>query len=178
VTRDRFRVRPNWIIWYAVVLHVTWGCLLLASSLPYGATALHVFGGLPSQAMAGILFAASGLAAWGVTRRQPSLGSLAALLPQQVLLTLSAYAAVLAVITAQYLDGVTRPRMFILADQAPAIIALVLHTAAVLEMHARRPAIDVLQASFRAMDTETQRLQRALAGKTVLLRRLGGRPPR
>ena len=135
---DRFRVRPNWIIWFAIVLHTTWGCLLLASTKPYGATALHVFGDVPRVLMAVLLFLASGLAAWAVTRRQPSLRSLVALLPQQAILTLSAYAAVLAVIEAHYPDGVIRPRGFILADQAPAIIVLILHTAAGREMRRSR----------------------------------------
>jgi hypothetical protein len=178
VAGDRFRVRPNWIIWFAVALHTTWGCLLLASSEPYGATALHAFGGIPRLAMAVVLFLASGLAAWGVTRHPPSLRSLVALLPQQALLTISAYAAVVAVIEAHYPDGVIRPRMFILADQAPAIIVLILHTAAVLEMHARPSAAEVLQARFRSMDTETQRLQQLLTEKASALRRLGGKPPR
>lgn len=62
--------------------------------------------------------------------------TLAALLPQQALLTLSAYAAVSAITAAHYGDGLMRPRVFILADQAPAMIALVLHTAALIEMHA------------------------------------------
>ena len=175
---DRFRVRPNWIIWFAIVLHTTWGCLLLASTKPYGATALHVFGDVPRVLMAVLLFLASGLAAWAVTRRQPSLRSLVALLPQQAILTLSAYAAVLAVIEAHYPDGVIRPRGFILADQAPAIIVLILHTAAGREMHARPSAAEVLQANFRSMDAETERLQQSLAQKAQALRRLGGKYPR
>lgn len=133
------RVSHVWIVWYAVVLHTVWGCFLLLSPAVYGPTALHVFHDLPRGLMAGALFSASGLAVWALTRRQPSLKSLAALLPQQALLTLSAYAAVAAVLVARYGDGLARPRLFILADQAPAIIAFVLHTAAVIEMHARRP---------------------------------------
>jgi hypothetical protein len=133
------RVSHAWIVWYAVVLHTVWGCFLLLSAAVYGPTALHVFHDLPRGLMAGALFSASGLAVWALTRRQPSLKSLAALLPQQALLTFSAYAAAAAVLVARYGDGLARPRLFILADQAPAIIAFVLHTAAVIEMHARRP---------------------------------------
>jgi hypothetical protein len=136
--RGWLRASQPWIIWYAVILHTLWGCLLLASSFGYGVTALHVFRGMPRGVMPGVLFLASGLAVWAVTRPQPSMKTLAALLPQQALLTLSAYAAVAAIIAAHYGDGVMRPRTFILADQAPAIIALVLHTAALIEIHARR----------------------------------------
>src|SRR5215469_2861088 len=143
--RMGLRVSNAWIIWYAVVLHTVWGCLLLRSPAASGATALHVFNDLPRSLMAGALFSASGVAVWALTRRQPSLKSLAALLPQQALLTLSAYAAIAAVFVAHYGDGVPRPRLFILADQAPAVIAFVLHTAAVIEMYARRPDGELLR---------------------------------
>ncbi len=172
------RVRPSWIIWYAVLLHALWGVLLLASLSPYGATPLHVYEGVPRFAMAGFLFLASGLAAWAITRPGPSWQSLAALLPQQGLLTISAYAALLAVVEAHYGDGVIRPRLFILADQAPVILAMVLHTAAVIELHARPPAEDVLRSAFGAMNDEAERLRTALAEKAATLRKLEGRSRR
>jgi len=154
----RIRTHP-WIIWYAVLLHTLWACLLLASKRPYGATALHVYTPLPRLLMAGVLLIASALAAWAVTRRRPSWQTLAALLPQQAILTVSAYAAIAAVVTAHYGDGVIRPRLFILADQAPVILVFVLHTAAVIEMHARQTTADVLQATLTTMDTEAERLR-------------------
>ena len=82
-----------WIVWYAVGLHTLWACLLLASSRPYGATALHAYSPLPRLLMAGVLLTASVLAAWAITRHQPSWQTLAAVLPQQAILTVSAYAA-------------------------------------------------------------------------------------
>lgn len=174
--RDWLRVRPVWIIWYAVLLHITWGCLLLASQAPYGATALHVYHWVPRGVLAAALFAASGLAIWGGTQRRPSWQGLAALLPQQALLTFSAYAAVVAVAVAHYGDGVTRPRPFILADQVPAVLAMVLHTAAVIEMHARWPVGTALRASLGELDAGSERLRGDLREKADLLRRLGGRP--
>jgi hypothetical protein len=174
--RDWLRVRPVWIIWYAVLLHITWGCLLLASRDPYGATALHVYHWVPRVVLAAALFAASGLAIWGGTRRRPSWQGLATLLPQQALLTFSAYAAVVAVAVAHYGDGVTRPRLFILADQAPAVLAMVLHTAAVIEMHARWPVGTALRASLGDLDAGSEQLHGDLAEKTDLLRRLGSGP--
>jgi hypothetical protein len=153
------RTHP-WIVWYAVLLHTLWACLLLASLKPYGATALHVYSPLPRLVTAAALLIASALAAWAITRRQPSWQTLAALLPQQAILTASAYAAAAAVVAAHYADGVIRPRPFILADQAPAILIFALHTAAVVEMHARRTTAEVLQATLTAMDTEAERLRR------------------
>jgi hypothetical protein len=148
-----------WIVWYAVLLHTLWACLLLTGSKPYGATPLHVYSSLPRLLMAGALLAASVLAAWAVTRHQRSWQTLAALLPQQAILTVSAYAAFAAVVVAHYGDGVIRPREFILADQAPVILAFALHTAAVVEMHARRTTADVLQATLDTLDTEAERLR-------------------
>ena len=176
VAREWLRVRPVWIIWYAVLLHITWGCLLLASRVPYGATALHVYQSVPRVVLAVVLFAASGLAMWGVTRRRPSWQSLATLLPQQAIMTFSAYAAVVAVVVAHYGDGVPRPRLFILADQVPAVLTMVLHTAAVIEMHARWPVGTALRASLGELDAGSERLRGDLAQKVDLLRRLGGRP--
>ena len=147
-----------WIVWYAVGLHTLWACLLLASQETYGATALHVYRPVPRALMAGALLTASALAGWAVTRQRPSWQTLAALLPQQAILTVSAYAAAAAVVVSHYGDGVIRPRPFILADQAPAILAFVLHTAAVVEMHARQTTAEVLQATLTAMDTETEEL--------------------
>ena len=173
VAREWLRVRPVWIIWYAVLLHITWGCLLLASRVPYGATALHVYHGVPRVVLAAALFAASGLAMWGVTRRRPSWQGLATLLPQQALMTFSAYAAVVAVAVAHYGDGVPRPRLFILADQVPAVLTMVLHTAAVIEIHARWPVGAALRASLGELNAESKRLRGDLGEKTDLLRRLG-----
>jgi len=152
-------MRPlPWIIWFAILLHTLWACLLLASNKPYGATPLHVYSSVPRLVMAGALLIASALAAWAVTRRQPSWQTLAALLPQQAILTVSAVGAAAAVAAAHYGDGVIRPREFILADQAPVILAFVLHTAAVVEMHARRTTAEVLQATLTTMDTEAEQL--------------------
>jgi len=166
--RGKLRVSHVWIIWYAVILHTVWGCLLLLSPSAYGATAIHIFHGLPRDLIASVLFLASGMAVWAVTRPRPSLRSLAALLPQQGLLTLSAYGAVAAVVVAHYGDGVSRPRLFILADQAPAIIALILHTAALAEMHARGADGDLLRIIrlFREGDpAEVHDVLVALAGQ-------------
>lgn len=148
-----------WIIWYAVLLHALWACLLAVSANPYGATALHVYRSIPRALTVVALLTASVLAAWAVTRDQPSWRTLAALLPQQAILTVSAYAAVAAVVVAHYGDGVIRPRLFILADQAPVILVFVLHTAAVVEMHGRRTTAEILQDTLTTMNTEAERIR-------------------
>jgi hypothetical protein len=148
--RKWLRVSQVWIIWYAVLLHTVWGILLLLSPTPYGATALHVYHNLPTNLMAAVFFLASALAAWAVTRRQPTLRTLTALLPQQALLTLSAYSAVAAVLAAHYADGVPRP---------------LLHTVAVIDMHARRPDDELLRVTLEVMGAEEERLRRTISAK-------------
>jgi hypothetical protein len=172
------RPRTSWIIWYAILLHMLWGVLLLINQVPYGATAIHIYAGVPRFLMAAVFLTASGLAVYGVTRPYPTSQGLASLLPQQGLLTVSAYAALVAVILSRYGDGVPRPRLFILADQAPVILTMILHTAAVVEMHAKRPAEDLLRASLGAIQDEAERLREALTEKADMLRKLEGRPRR
>lgn len=95
------RTHP-WIVWYAVLLHTLWACLLLGGLETYGTTALHVYRPVPRPLMAGALLTASVLATWAITRQRPSWQTLAALLPQQAILTISAYAAVAAVVVSHY----------------------------------------------------------------------------
>src|SRR5262249_102587 len=149
----------HWTSWSAARRPPLWACLLLASKKPYGATPLHVYSPVPRLLMAAALLTASVLAAWAVTRHQPSWQTLAALLPQQAILTVSAYAAVVAVVVAHYPAPPIPPRAFILADQAPVMLAFALHTAAVVEMHARRTTAGLLQAALATMDTEAERLR-------------------
>ncbi|SRR6266571_428782 len=172
------RLRPSWIIWYAVLLHTLWGILLLINEAPLGATALHVYAGVPRYLLAVLFFAAAALAAFALTRDRPTWQSLASLLPQQGLLSVSAFGAVVAVIYAHYGDGVPRPRLFIFADQAPVILTMLLHTVAVIELHARRPTEEVVRTAFAAMNNEAERLRVTLADKAAALRRLEGRSRR
>jgi hypothetical protein len=157
------KVRPVAIIWCAIVLHVVWGCLLLINDKALGATALHAFRGMPRLLTAAILFAVAAMAAVGVTLRGPRRLTLALLLPQQAILTISAMSAVVAVITSRYGDGVPRPWYFILADQAPVILTMVLHTIAVVQLHMTGDAPDDLRAKLAAVQDDAERLGMRLA---------------
>ena len=134
--------RPRWIILYAVALHLVWAVLLCASPTPLGATPLAVFRGLPRLVAAGLLLVAGVTAVWAVRRvRVPSQWTLLAVLPQQAVLTVSAWSAAAAMWAAHYADGVPRPRGFIVADQAPVVLTAILHTLAVVEMHKRHTRV-------------------------------------
>jgi hypothetical protein len=159
------RVRPVAIIWCAVALHVMWGCLLLFDGRVLGATALSAFADVPRFVMAGVFFLVAALAVVGVTRRHGTWLSLALLLPQQAVLTVSAVSAVMAVIHSEYGDGVARPWHFILADQAPVILTVVLHTIAVVQLHLPRPPDVALQTAVDTVQNEASRLRGLLSHK-------------
>jgi hypothetical protein len=159
------KVRPVAIIWCAIALHALWGCLLLINDRALGATALHAFGGMPRLLTAGILFGVAAMAAVGVVWDRPRKATLALLLPQQAVLSISAMSAVMAVVHGRYGDGVPRPWYFILADQAPVILTMVLHTVAVVQLHMTRVPTGDLQLKLAAVQEEAERLRAKLAAQ-------------
>jgi hypothetical protein len=159
------KVRPVAIIWCAIALHVLWGCLLLVNDRALGATALHAFAGMPRLLTAALLFGVAAMAVVGVVWDGPRRMTLALLLPQQAVLSISAMSAVTAVVNGQYGDGVPRPWYFILADQAPVILTMVLHTIAVVQLHLIRVPTGDLRFKLAAVQEEAERLRAKLAAQ-------------
>ncbi|HZB30741.1 MAG TPA: hypothetical protein VE465_11305 [Streptosporangiaceae bacterium] len=159
------KVRPVAIIWCAIALHLLWGCLLLINDRALGATALHAFGGMPRLITAVILFGVAAMAAVGVVWDGPRTLTLALMLPQQAVLSISAMSAVTAVIDGRYGDGVPRPWYFILADQAPVILTMVLHTIAVVQLHLIRVPAGDLRLKLATVEEEAERLRAKLAAQ-------------
>jgi hypothetical protein len=125
--------RGLWIVAYAITLHLTWGVLLLISDAPARVTAVHVLAMLLGPQLLAVALLGVGLAAWlAVARDRAGHLEFFLILPQQVTLMLSAGGAVLAMWTGHFADGEPRPHAFILADQAPAVLAALLHTGAIL----------------------------------------------
>lgn len=128
--------RTSWVIWFCICLHIWWGILLLLDPDARGVTAINlatrVFG---STQLAAVVFIAAGIAAAvGVFRARPNtLSGLLELLPQQGLLILSAFGAVMAVYHGAYADAEPRPRAFIAADQAPAVFIMLAHSASLFD---------------------------------------------
>jgi hypothetical protein len=156
-------VRPVAIIWCAVALHVLWGCLLLIDGDVLGATSISAFSDVPPMLMAAVFFAVAVMAAVGVTRRRGTWLSLAMLVPQQAILSVSAVSAIVAVLYSRYGDGVERPWHFILADQAPVILTVVLHTIAVVQLHLPRRADRTLWDTVQAVQGRADSLRDMLA---------------
>ena len=127
----------KWIVWYAVVLHGLWGALVLydpqhAVWITAIATSVKVVG---DPYLLGALYViASGLSIVACFRRDDLVGACLAV-PQQFFLMTSAIGAVRAIVLSQFADGVDRPWAFIAADQLPAILAAVLHSAALVEVY-------------------------------------------
>lgn len=120
------------MVLFAITLHLTWAATLLIDSSATSATAVNAlfrFITLPLLLVAIIATAALLALIAMVTRSQ---WTLLLLLPQQVLLMMSAAGAIEAVWTAQFADGVIRPRAFIAADQLYSVLAAVWHTVAIV----------------------------------------------
>lgn len=113
-------------------MHWLWGTMLLVERQPVLTTGLAFFSGWAQTARpstAGLIILLVGtMAACGLGTRWAAYWAI----PQQLVLLMSTLTAVHAVLLGQYPDGTIRPSMFILADQLPAILVTVLHTAALM----------------------------------------------
>ena len=127
-----------YIVSYAAGLHILWGVALLCTKFDQWATPISpyfgIFGGHYSIAfwLLGISFVALAGKIW----KARSVYLLMCLIPQQVLLMLSAWASGFAIYNQQYADGVPRPFVFIFCDQLPNILAMLAHTGYVVEVAA------------------------------------------
>lgn len=127
----------KYIVLFASLLHLVWAGLLFSSegagySTPV-AVLLKVFGG---EVRAGIVLLAVSVAAMWYPFRQYEVSAraiAATLIPQQIILLISAGGALWAVLQGHYADGVIRPFAFILSDQLPSILLALIYTATVLE---------------------------------------------
>lgn len=119
------------MIVYAVALHITWGLCMLADTSAAGGTALGALYRSFGNFTAPICFVAAVMALCAFKCRGRLVG-VSLMLPQQFLLVISAVGAAHAMEVAHFADGVERSRAFIISDQAPAVLASIGHTIAVL----------------------------------------------
>jgi len=125
-----------WVIILAVLLHYTWGVMLLIDPAAANTTPLHTL----TVLLQGVAPTAAGcitvalLASFRLVGHfhRPSL-ALLLLLPQQAFLVASATGAIMAVARGAYTDGVQRPELFILAGQLLPILLAPIYTLAVLD---------------------------------------------
>lgn len=127
------------MVMYAVILHLIWALLILFDPSALGATpldSLYRYIHSPLQ-LSLILAVVAFVAAAGSFARMPV--QVLALVPQQIVLMMTAAGSIEAIWLAQYADGVFRPRTFMLADQANSILAACGHTIAIIA-HVKRLA--------------------------------------
>lgn len=130
----RHFLRQKWIVWYACFLHLLWAGLLLVQPAAINATPLHMLWRVldhDTVLVAIVLGAVAVLALQGSILRVRHRWAL--LLPQQLILLVSAGGSIQAAWLHHYADFTPRSWEFILSDQAPVILAAILYTAAIVE---------------------------------------------
>jgi len=117
---------------YAVALHWSWAVILIFDSGGTQATALNAVYRYvePVSFLILVLMFAATSAMLGLILRSPL--ALLLLLPQQIILMMSAAGAFEAIWTMQFADGVIRSRAFIAADQIYSLLAALGHTLALI----------------------------------------------
>jgi hypothetical protein len=118
---------------YAISLHLIWAICAFLSDSAYNGTAFAgvyaVFGDASPYAC---LFVAS--CAIVALFNQSTLSGFMLMMPQQMMLFLSAFSALHGMIDAHFADGVIRSREFIVADQIPAVLGATAHTIAMMRI--------------------------------------------
>lgn len=116
------------IIWYVIAVNVVRGVLLLFSKEPANITTIHTVVSLDLASVRGIgvlFLSVACLAMQGLFI--PGKAAIPFLLPQGMVLLLSAIGAMRAMFLGTYADGVVRTPLFIMADQCPAVIVAFLY---------------------------------------------------
>lgn len=145
------RIWPGFLaVWAAVILHYVWaGTLLAPNSTAGSATPVHYLIQLecaatgqnptdrswygPYHTLALLLILVATLAVIGLLRKKdPPHIKVLWLIPQQLVLGISAAGAVLAMSESHYSDGVLRGATFIVADQLAVVLTWLFHTLSIL----------------------------------------------
>lgn len=133
--------RPGFVVLaYVCVLHAAWGVAILADRRSVHTTTLNGFARLPQGVASGLFLGAAALAAWAMASHRAGAAWVAvvASAPQQLLLVAAAFSAATAMADSAFGDGVVRPRLFIVADQLPALLIVPAHAISVVLYHSQR----------------------------------------
>lgn len=120
--------KPAWIIFYACALHWVWGCSLIFSTEPSRIAAWDAFSQL-SNLLLGLLFMTVATLSYTALYRQRSAWLI---LPQQVVLSVTAFSQSSLIAAGHYADWVVRPPFFIFRDQIWGILLALFHLISML----------------------------------------------
>lgn len=132
MTQPIFPVLYPIILTYCTAIHLTWAGALLWDDAATRITGMADLAAIGVYPLAVLLIVVALLAVFPMWRPQRGLRTIGYAIPQQIVLTFAAGTAVAAMINSTFPDGVARPRAFIVADQAPAVMAAIFHTIAIV----------------------------------------------
>lgn len=124
------------IIYFAIVVHLIWGIVLLFNKNPiHTSTLSDLYKIISNHYTLGLLLIIFALLAfWGLRIKSSSIvTNIIPFLPQQFIILVSAITAITAIVKGQYADGVVRPFSFIFTDQLSALVIAVMYTIAIFE---------------------------------------------
>lgn len=119
------------------LVHLYWGSVLLVSPGPLHSTPLSGLGRFGHHTSIGLVLIGVAVAAVVAMTQPPGRLSLACMMPQQMVLVGSTLAGIRASVLQRYADGTTVPNGWahISTDQAPVMMLMLLHVAALLLYH-------------------------------------------
>ncbi|MDB5612076.1 MAG: hypothetical protein JWP25_8976 [Bradyrhizobium sp.] len=125
------------MVLFAISLHLWWAITLAIDSSALSVNAIDALYRYihPLPILIAVITGAATMALIGIFTELPWV--LLFLIPQQVLLMMSAAGAIESMWLGQFADGVLRPHAFIAADQFYSVLAALGHTIAII-VHARR----------------------------------------
>jgi len=123
----------QWVIYYACVIHIIWGILLLIDSTPFYTNPIGFFDLFLNQTQTAVIFLMSAIVALVSPKIKHILYRFICLLPQQILLLLTAFSGIVSSLTGQYIDGTVRSGLFIFADQLPIMLLGLFYGLAIYE---------------------------------------------
>ncbi len=124
--------RLSLVVMWAAALHIVWAIVIILTHQTFAFTNAEFINGiLPNPYIqGGFLLVVSTLALTGLVwkKLEHSISRLFLLIPQQLVLMVSAGSSISAIIYGHYGDGVARTWQFILLDQSPFIVGTGIHT--------------------------------------------------
>ena len=125
-------MKTDYIIWYAIALHLITGFSLLIHGGELRTAALSPFYDyLPSQGVGVALVSIALLSLYAIAKLNTKMSTMF-LVPQQLLILMSGVIAFNLSTQGEYADGVQRPFFFIFTDQLPVMLLAVFYTMSII----------------------------------------------